>query len=186
MDEIKRQPGGDEKEDFSSAHDKIVNCVTACIHIARAPDIIKQQQNLIDFFLISLSPNFSWPVKVSVFSSIKELCSKLHTETAGSQDSSQYASIVSFAHELFCKTSVKVLEIIQTVKIAQVHIAASECLVEMVNLLKAIRQLPGGEVAFSREFVQVYEMEKNEHAKSLLKRCIDILENLEKEHKVSS
>lgn len=56
----------------------------------------------------------------------------------------------------------------------------------MVNLLKAIRQLPGGEVAFSREFVQVYEVEKNEHAKSLLKRCIDILENLEKEHKVSS
>lgn len=68
----------------------------------------------------------------------------------------------------------------------QVHIAASECLVEMVNLLKATRQLPGGEVAFSREFVQVYEVEKNEHAKSLLKRCIDILENLEKEHKVSS
>lgn len=177
---------GDEKEDFSSAHDKIVNCVTACIHIALAPDIIKQQKNLTDFFLFSLSPNFSWPVKVSVFSSIKELCSKLHTETAGSQDSSQYHSIVSFAHELFCKTSVKVLEIVQIVKIAQVHIAASECLVEMVNLLKATRQLPGGEVAFSREFVQVYEVEKNEHAKSLLKRCIDILENLEKEHKVSS
>nr|XP_010313220.1 proteasome adapter and scaffold protein ECM29 isoform X1 [Solanum lycopersicum] len=177
---------GDEKEDFSSAHDKIVNCVTACIHIALAPDIIKQQKNLTDFFLFSLSPNFSWPVKVSVFSSIKELCSKLHTETAGSQDSSQYHNIVSFAHELFCKTSVKVLEIVQIVKIAQVHIAASECLVEMVNLLKATRQLPGGEVTFSREFVQVYEVEKNEHAKSLLKRCIDILENLEKEHKVSS
>lgn len=52
---------GDEKEDFSSAHDKIVNCVTACIHIARATDIIQQQKNLIDFFLISLSPNYSWP-----------------------------------------------------------------------------------------------------------------------------
>lgn len=52
---------GDEKEDFSSAHDKIVNCVTACIHIALAPDIIKQQKNLTDFFLFSLSPNFSWP-----------------------------------------------------------------------------------------------------------------------------
>lgn len=51
---------GDE-EDFSSAHDKIVNCVTACIHIARATDVIQQQKNLIDFFLISLSPNFSWP-----------------------------------------------------------------------------------------------------------------------------
>ncbi|XP_060216154.1 uncharacterized protein LOC132643671 isoform X1 [Lycium barbarum] len=177
--------GGDEKEDFSSAHDKIVNCVTACIHIARTTDIIQQQKNLIDFFLISLSPNFSWPVKVSVFSSIKELCSKLNTEV-GSQDTSQYACIIAFAHELFCKTSVKVLEIIQTVKIAQVHIAASECLLEMVNLLKATGQLPGGEVAFSREFVQVYDVEKNEHAKSLLKRCIDILENLEKEHTVSS
>ncbi|MCD7458741.1 hypothetical protein HAX54_039042 [Datura stramonium] len=185
MDEIKRQ-SGDEKEDFSSAHDKIVNCVTACIHIARSTDIIQQQKNLIDFFLISLSPNFSWPVKVCVFSSIKELCSKLHTETVGSQDTSQYASIISYAHELFFKTSVRVLEIIQTVKIAQVHIAASECLLEMVNLLKATGQSPGGEVASSREFVQVYDVEKNEHAKSLLKRCIDILENLEKEHKVSS
>lgn len=68
----------------------------------------------------------------------------------------------------------------------QVHIAASECLLEMVNLLKATGQLPGGEVAFSREFEQVYDVEKNEHAKSLLKRCIDILENLKKEHKVSS
>uniref|UniRef100_A0A1S4A5C6 Proteasome-associated protein ECM29 homolog n=1 Tax=Nicotiana tabacum TaxID=4097 RepID=A0A1S4A5C6_TOBAC len=176
---------GDD-EDFSSAHDKIVNCVTASIYIARATDIIQQQKNLIDFFLISLSPNFPWAVKVSVFSSIKELCSKLHTETVDSQDTSQYTSIIAFVHELFCKTSVKVLEIIQTVKIAQVHIAASECLLEMVNLLKATGQLPGGEVAVSREFVQVYDVEKNEHAKSLLKRCIDILENLEKEHKVSS
>ncbi|KAJ8543860.1 hypothetical protein K7X08_025478 [Anisodus acutangulus] len=178
--------GGDEKEDFSSAHDKIVNCVTACIHIARTTDIIQQQKNLIDFFLISLSPNFSWPVKVSVFSSIKELCSKLHTETVGCQDTSQSVCIITFAHELFCKTSVKVLEIIQTVKIAQVHIAASECLLEMVDLLKATGQLPGGEVSFSCEFVQVHDVEKNEHAKSLLKRCIDILENLEKEHKMSS
>ncbi|XP_075078275.1 uncharacterized protein LOC107799855 isoform X1 [Nicotiana tabacum] len=176
---------GDE-EDFSSAHDKIVNCVTASIHIARTSDIIQQQKHLIEFFLISLSPNFPWAVKVSVFSSIKELCSKLHTQTVDSQDTSQYTSIVAFVHELFCKTSVKVLEIIQTVKIAQVHIAASECLLEMVNLLKATGQLPGGEVAVSREFVQVYDVEKNEHAKSLLKRCIDILENLEKEHKVSS
>lgn len=178
--------GGDEKEDFSFGHDKMVNCVTACIQIARATDIIQQQKNLIDFFLVSLSPNFSWPVKVCVFSSTKELCSKLQPETVGSQDTSQYASIISFAHELFCKTSVKVLEILQTVKIAQVHIAASECLLEMVNLLKATGQLPGGEVAFSREFEQVYDVEKNEHAKSLLKRCIDILENLKKEHKVSS
>ncbi|CAN4119742.1 unnamed protein product [Withania somnifera] len=135
---------------------------------------------------MSLSPKFSWPVKVSVFSSIKELCSKLHTETDGSQDTSHYASIIAFPHELFCKTSVKVLEIIQTVKIAQVHIAASECLLEMVDLLKATGQLPGGEVAFSHEFVQVCDVEKNEHAKSLLKRCINILENHEKEHKVSS
>ncbi|KAM3287700.1 proteasome adapter and scaffold protein ECM29 isoform X1 [Capsicum chacoense] len=178
--------GGDEKEDFSFGHDKMVNCVTACIQIARATDIFQQQKNLIDFFLVSLSPNFSWPVKVCVFSSTKELCSKLQAETVGSQDTSQYASIISFAHELFCKISVKVLEIIQTVKIAQVHIAASECLLEMVNLLKATGQLPGGEVAFSREFEQVYDVEKNEHAKSLLKRCIDILENLKKEHKVSS
>lgn len=57
---------------------------------------------------------------------------------------------------------------------------------EMVKLLKATGQLPGGEVSFSREFVQVYDVEKNEHAKSLLKRCIDILENLEKEQRVSS
>lgn len=52
---------GDEKEDFSFGHDKMVNCVTACIQIARATDIIQQQKNLIDFFLVSLSPNFSWP-----------------------------------------------------------------------------------------------------------------------------
>ncbi|CAK9158428.1 unnamed protein product [Ilex paraguariensis] len=60
-----------------------------------------------------------------------------------------------------------------------VHIAASECLMEVTNLYGLLPMVDGTEVGFKEELLKQYEVEKNEQAKSLLKKCIDILTNLE-------
>lgn len=50
-----------ERESSPAAlHDKILSCITACIYVARIDDIIKEQKNFIDLYLLSLSPSFPW------------------------------------------------------------------------------------------------------------------------------
>ncbi|PON59554.1 Proteasome component Ecm [Trema orientale] len=118
-------------------------------------------------------------VKISAFSSIKELFSKLHTVLDDSKESSTRAKIASFVQKLYQSVSPKVVECITTLKIAQVHISASDCLLEVI---KSYAELPSvywkENVGLMDELLQVHELEKNGEAKSLLKRCIDILENL--------
>ncbi|XP_019163794.1 PREDICTED: proteasome-associated protein ECM29 homolog isoform X2 [Ipomoea nil] len=175
----------DEEENWSTGHDKIVNCITAAIHVARLNDILEQQKKLLNVFSISLSASVPWIVKISVFTSIKELCSRLRDAINNAQDSSLQESIISFVHELFFETSSKVLECIRTIKIAQVHISASECLFEIIDLLAGAPAVQLREVGFRSELLQVAEMEKNEQAKSTLKKCIDILKTLEENGRIS-
>ncbi|KAK6119824.1 hypothetical protein DH2020_046449 [Rehmannia glutinosa] len=147
----------------AALHDKILSCVTACIHVACIGDIIEQQKNFIDLYLFSLSPTFPWTVKMTVFSSVKELCSKLHSGINNSQDSSMCTRVTAFIHE--------------------VHIAAAECLLELTNQYRANPPVHWTELSFTTELLDLYELEKNEQAKSLLKKCSDILERLKEDIK---
>lgn len=61
----------------------------------------------------------------------------------------------------------------------QVHISASECLLEIFKLFRQISSVYSSNIGIKGELVHQCEMEKNMEAKSLLKKCIDILENLE-------
>lgn len=61
----------------------------------------------------------------------------------------------------------------------QVHISASECLLEICKLFRQISSVYSSNIGIKGELVHQCEMEKNMEAKSLLKKCIDILENLE-------
>lgn len=63
----------------------------------------------------------------------------------------------------------------------QVHVNASECLLEIFKLYKQISPGCSIDVEFKGEVLHQYEVEKNVEAKSFLKQCIDILENLEVE-----
>ncbi|KAL7113564.1 hypothetical protein ACP275_04G068800 [Erythranthe tilingii] len=167
----------------AALHEKILSCVTACIHVARIGDIVNQQKNFIDLYLSSLSPTFPWTVKMSVFSSIKELCSKLHSAINNLQDSSMQTSITAFVHELFYTLSPEVLKSLRTIKIGQVHIAAAECLLELTNQYKAAPPIHWTELAFTNELLDLCEVEKSEQAKSLLKKCSDILGKLKQDIK---
>nr|CAN63508.1 hypothetical protein VITISV_029436 [Vitis vinifera] len=171
-----------EGEDISAPHDKILGCITSCIHVACVNDILEQKENLIHVFLVSLSPGFPWTVKMSAFSSIKELCSRLHEIVDESEETSLDVGVTSLIYELFHSVSPKVVECISTVKIAQVHITASECLLEMIELYKNLPSVQWTDGGFKDELLHLYEMEKNEQAKSLLKACIDGLKGLEKEN----
>ncbi|XP_011080457.1 proteasome-associated protein ECM29 homolog [Sesamum indicum] len=162
----------------AALHDKILSCVTACIHVARIRDILEQQKNFIDFYLFSFSPSFSWTVKMSVFSSIKELCLKLHSSANNLQDSSTHTSITAFVHELFCTLTPELLKSLRTVKIGQVHIAAAECLLELTNQYTASPPAQWTELSFMTELLDLCEVEKSEQAKSLLKKSYDILHRL--------
>ncbi|CAH9134546.1 unnamed protein product [Cuscuta epithymum] len=175
----------EDEENLSAGSEKIVNCITAAIHVARLDDIIEHQKNLFNVFLVSFSASVPWIVKIAVFSSIKELCSRIHVVIAGTKDSSP-KNINSLVHELFMKTSSKVLECIRTIKIAQVHIAAAECLVEITDLLVASAAPVTGlcETGFGPELFQATEIEKNELAKSSLKKCIDTLKTLQEKQMI--
>lgn len=63
----------------------------------------------------------------------------------------------------------------------QVHIAASDCLLDMTQQYSNLPSMHWTDIQFKDELFHQYEMEKNGQAKSLLKKCIDILESLTKE-----
>ncbi|XP_052205851.1 uncharacterized protein LOC127810408 isoform X2 [Diospyros lotus] len=174
-DDVKSEK--DKTEDTSIPHAKVVDCITSCIHVGRVSDILEQKNNLVNVILILLSPGFPWTVKTSAFLLIKELGSRLHN----SEEASLQAAITTFVHELFYSASPKVVECIYAIKIAQVHIAASECLLELTELYSANPAVHRTEISFKSELLQQLAAEKNEQAKSLLKKCIDILDSLERE-----
>ncbi|KAL8545025.1 hypothetical protein ACS0TY_005289 [Phlomoides rotata] len=175
----------DERDASPAAvHEKILNCITACIHVARIGDIIGQQKNFIDLYISSLSPSFPWTVKMSSFSSIKELCSKLHSNSNNLQDGSVCASTTAFIHELFYTLSPELLKSMRTVNIGQVHMAASECLLELSNQYIGVPPVELAELGFMSELIDLCEIEKNEQAKSSLKKCIQILGGLKQDMEI--
>ncbi|XP_058196346.1 uncharacterized protein LOC131312529 isoform X1 [Rhododendron vialii] len=171
----------DEEDHNSIPHAKVIDCITACICVGHGSHILEQQNNLVNVILMLLSPGFPWTVKMSVFLLIKELCSRLHNIGNDSQGTSLHTVLCSFVHELFHSASPKVVECIYAIKIAQVHIAASECLLEMTELYRDLPPVHWTDVGFKSEVLHQYEAEKNEQAKSLLKKSFDILESLEQQ-----
>ncbi|KAK9692274.1 hypothetical protein RND81_09G253100 [Saponaria officinalis] len=157
---------------------KILDCTASAINVASTIDVIKQQQNLMSLLSHALSPALPWADKVSAFSSIKKLCSKLKATPVGSQDDISTAGVMTFIHELFFTVSSKIVDCIITVKIGQVHVAAAECLLQVIELCQAAQPQSAVDKEFKESVAQLCESEKNEQAKSLLKNCIVILENL--------
>lgn len=51
---------GHETEDSSVPHDKIIDCVTSCVLLARLSDILKWQKDLGHVYSNSLSPGIPW------------------------------------------------------------------------------------------------------------------------------
>ncbi|KAK9169658.1 hypothetical protein Syun_001798 [Stephania yunnanensis] len=62
-----------------------------------------------------------------------------------------------------------VLECICSIKIGQVHITASECLLDMINLYKAVPVLSRRDPEFKGELINLCEVEKNAQAKTTLR-----------------
>ncbi|KAK8595997.1 hypothetical protein V6N13_000661 [Hibiscus sabdariffa] len=169
----------DDAEDVSIPVDKLMNCITSCIQVASVTDIVENRKKLMDVFLTSLSPGFQWTVKVSSFSSVKELCSRLQSNLDDSQEISLHTDTTTFIHELLSSVSPKLVECISTIKISQVHIAASECLLEITQLGRYVSATTWTDIGLKGEIAQLIEMEKNEQARSTLKKCIENLEKSE-------
>lgn len=49
-----------EKEESSVPHEKIIDCVTSCVLLARLSDILKWQKDLVHVYLNSLAPAIPW------------------------------------------------------------------------------------------------------------------------------
>lgn len=169
----------DSTEDFSAPLEKVLDCVASCVHVAHLQDALKQKENLIHVFSSSLSPGFNWTVKMSVFSSIRELCSKFHPISDSTPVYSHEAT--ALLYELFHSVAPKIVDCIRSVKISQVHIAASECLLEMSSLYRVIPLTQRKDIEFKDELVHLCEVEKSQQAKTLLRKCIAILEDLDQE-----
>jgi proteasome component ECM29 len=59
----------------------------------------------------------------------------------------------------------------------QVHVSASECLLEILKLSVAVPSVTAINEEFKVELLHQYEIEKNEGAKSILKMCVNILQD---------
>ncbi|KAK9939418.1 hypothetical protein M0R45_016114 [Rubus argutus] len=171
----------DQIEQVPVPHDKILDCMTACIHVANIKDTLEQRKNLMHVLTTALSSGFPWTVKISALSMIKELCSSLHKVLGDSEETSAHANIISLVQELFHSVAPQVVECISTIKVGQVHVTASECLLLIIQLYGDIRSIHCINVQFEGMLLHLYELEKNGEAKSLLKKCMDALENLKLE-----
>ncbi|KAL2941950.1 Proteasome adapter and scaffold protein ECM29 [Bienertia sinuspersici] len=170
--------GSDKEEENYVPRSKILDCATSCINVASTNDILQQRQNLISLLSHALSPVLPWAVKVSAFSTVKKLCSKLDAALAVAEEDSVLAGVKTLIHEIFVNLSDKIVDCIITVKIGQVHVAASECLLQVIELYGAIQPASAVDKGFKENVAQLCETEKNEQAKSLLKKCSVIVENL--------
>lgn len=165
----------DESEGASVSLDKVLNCATSCISVAFPQDIINQKKNVVELILNSLLPEESWQVKLSSFLCIKELCLKFHN----SGDSNTWPQDTAYlVEELFHLVSPKLVDSIRLVKIAQVHVAASECLLDLSKLYRDFPLLNRTEAKFEDELTELCESEKSEQAKAILKECLAILKAL--------
>ncbi|CAE6013918.1 unnamed protein product [Arabidopsis arenosa] len=165
-------------EDGQVPLEKIMECVKSCIQVATIDDILSAKANLIHVLLISLSPGFLWTVKMSGISCVGKLCSRFQSLWTDSMDDLSPSDATKFVHELFHSLVPKLLECIHTVKIAQFHVAASQCLLELIELYSTVSSLHPVEVDFKAEVVSLLELEKSEEAKSLLRKSRDALANL--------
>lgn len=58
----------------------------------------------------------------------------------------------------------------------QFHVSASECLLELTTLYRELPSMYWTDVVFKGELLHQCEVEKNEEAKSLLRKCVTVLE----------
>jgi proteasome component ECM29 len=166
----------DETEGVSVSLDKVLNCVASLITVAFLQDIINQRKNILEIILNSLSPEESWQIKLSSFLCIKELCYKFQNSDGNNTWPEETTYLVE---ELFHSTAPKVVDVIRLVKIAQVHTAASECLLELSKLYRDFPLVDRKGPKFSGELAELCESEKSEQAKAFLKQCMDILKDFE-------
>ncbi|KAF3771831.1 hypothetical protein EJ110_NYTH59416, partial [Nymphaea thermarum] len=139
------------EEERSLPVDKVIDCVAACISVADMKDVMEQRDGLVNVLLYAFSPRFPWTVKVSVLSAVRELFAKFNSFPLSACESPSL-ELSSFVNE--------------------VHVAASECLLDMIKVFQAVssRQV---EEKFKDELLHLLDVEKNEVAKSLLKQCIE-------------
>ncbi|XP_052136684.1 uncharacterized protein LOC127755086 [Oryza glaberrima] len=166
----------DENEGVSVSLDKVLNCVASSITVAFPQDIINQRKNILEIILNSLSPEEGWQIKLSSFLCIKELCYKFQNSDGNNTWPEETTNLVE---ELFHSSAPKVVDVIRLVKIAQVHTAASECLLELSKLYRDFPLVDRKGAKFSGELAELCESEKSEQAKAFLKQCMDILKDFE-------
>ncbi|GJV81135.1 hypothetical protein Tco_1517005 [Tanacetum coccineum] len=173
---------------------KRLHQMTLTKQLARTSDILKWQKDLGHVYSNSLSPGIPWIVKVSVFTSIKELCSKINEGLKASDQSAQHADISLLAIEVtqlhsrpYYPSSLnlggQMRKIQNTVdskdyvfekainylvhRLSFKNSAASECLQELTKLYSDLPEVPISEVPFKSELLHQWEIEKNEQASEL-------------------
>ncbi|KAI4308224.1 hypothetical protein L6164_031321 [Bauhinia variegata] len=164
-------------EEVFVPHNKVVDCLTSCIHLAHINDILERQKSLMNMYTAFLSPSHQWAVKTTTFASIKVLCSSLHNVINDSRGTPEVANVTSFIQEMFHSISPKVLQCTSTIKIAQVHVSGSECLLEVIKLFMELHSSAAIDKGLKDELLHLYESEKNGEAKLLLGKCVNLLED---------
>ncbi|CAJ1971242.1 unnamed protein product [Sphenostylis stenocarpa] len=141
-------------EEISVPHNKIVDCLTSCIRVAHINDILEKQKSLMLMYIAFLMPEHKWT----------ELCSRLQNDVKDSQGNHELAGATSFVQEV-------------VIEALSVHISASECLLEVMKLSMDAPFVGAVNETFKDELLHQYEIEKNEGAKSILRKCVNILQD---------
>ncbi|KAH9316636.1 hypothetical protein KI387_025263, partial [Taxus chinensis] len=111
----------EKEQDMPSPIEKVLDCITSVINIAKVQDILEQGKNIIAAFHSALHPGNSWQVKLSVFSAIRAFYGRLHVATSENTkiSSVERAVVNTLIVESFQILIPLILECISSIRIAQ-------------------------------------------------------------------
>eukprot|EP00252_Welwitschia_mirabilis_P015359 TRINITY_DN3375_c0_g1_i1.p1 TRINITY_DN3375_c0_g1~~TRINITY_DN3375_c0_g1_i1.p1 ORF type:complete len:401 (-),score=91.01 TRINITY_DN3375_c0_g1_i1:94-1191(-) len=158
----------------SFAFEKSLDSITAALNTANTSAVLAKWETIVMALVNALQPVCPWKVKLCAFPTIQMLYKRVSHVTAGFSDPSNAVMkrISESFHRLFPLTS----ECIKTTNIAKVHVAASECLLDMIE----VHCLPDQQIELSiyDELSHLYNMVKDQSAKLILKKSLEALDIL--------
>ncbi|CAM6125657.1 unnamed protein product [Calypogeia fissa] len=167
--------GTDEPKESTAAVDKVMACLSAGLKSAALASTLAHGKTITEALVSTLGQGHSWQVKLASLTTVKVFLEKLGDCLRSTNDGS-FATIKPWLESLVPP----ILDCISNVKVLQVHTAALEALIQILE----VSNLGSGlENSVSDSLVgrlqEAQGLEKNAAAKSLIIQAMDLLRTVE-------
>ncbi|KAJ7569419.1 hypothetical protein O6H91_01G077400 [Diphasiastrum complanatum] len=163
--------------------EKVYACLSATLTGAPLSTLLRNGKSIIMAIVANMHPGKTWQVMLSALSAARLfadrlLSSKSETSSLPGFSESSYNDLVTQLQESLISP---VLDCLSSSKIAQVHIAALECLERILKLASFSSNVPNGIVKLLQvRLLDVQAQEKNAAARSLISGIQELVNNVAK------